>query len=180
MLKSQFKYCHVNLRSKYWLVFVSLCTWAEATCLIITKQCYLLLYTDLSCNGTVFPQRRICGIAQIFKTTFGHCQHRLRLTNSKTASFFHFTFELLCKYSKIKVFLHAWMFTTHIYYNFLPITFKFASDLSTTIRTTSFKECIFGELKTLPNDNNTFMTVSTVARDAMADSMFIHSTLCDV
>lgn len=72
------------------------------------------------------------------------------------------------------------MFTTHNYIYVLPITFKFASVLSITIRITSFKECIFGELKTLSNDNNTFMTVSTVASDAMTDSMFIHSTLCDV
>lgn len=44
----------------------------------------------------------------------------------------------------------------------------------------SFKDCIFGELKMLFNDNNIFMIVSIVVRDVMVDSMFIYFMLCDV
>lgn len=44
----------------------------------------------------------------------------------------------------------------------------------------SFKECIFGELEMLFNDNNIFMIVSIVVRDVMVDSMFIYFMLCDV
>lgn len=72
------------------------------------------------------------------------------------------------------------MFMMYNYIYVLFIIFKFVLVLLIIICIMSFKECIFGELKILFNDNNIFMIVSIVVRDVMVDSMFIYFMLCDV